>query len=60
MAELARAPNVRYFSFLTAPQFLTPEFLDADHLNRHGAARFTALLEAAIESAGPKYRTRSP
>jgi len=51
MAELARAPNVRYFSFLTAPQFQASEFLDADHLNRFGAARFTGLLEAAIDPA---------
>jgi hypothetical protein len=52
MAELARMPNVRYFSFLTAPQFRAEDFLDADHLNRQGAVRFTALLEAAIESSG--------
>ena len=48
MAELAGQPNVRYLSFLTSPHFEPEDFLDADHLNRHGALRFTALLEAAM------------
>jgi hypothetical protein len=58
LAELARAPNVRYFSFLTAPKFPVEEFLDADHLNRQGAVRFTALLEAAIESGAAATKAR--
>jgi hypothetical protein len=48
LAKLASEPNVRYFSFLTSPQFGPEEFLDADHLNRQGALHFTALLEAAM------------
>ncbi|HEX3397412.1 MAG TPA: hypothetical protein VHS76_11990 [Steroidobacteraceae bacterium] len=44
MQELAQLPNVRYFSYLTAPQFHAEDFLDADHLNRAGAARFTGML----------------
>ncbi|HEY0801771.1 MAG TPA: hypothetical protein VGD54_13065, partial [Steroidobacteraceae bacterium] len=50
MLELTQLPNVRYFSFLTAPQFQAEDFLDADHLNRTGAARFTTMLAIAIES----------
>jgi hypothetical protein len=50
MTELARSPNVRYFSFLTAPQFQAADFMDTDHLNRNGAVRFTAMLNAAIGS----------
>jgi hypothetical protein len=48
LTALSRHSNVRYVSFLTAPQFTPGDFLDADHLNREGALRFTQLLNAAI------------
>jgi hypothetical protein len=48
LTALSRHENVRYLSFLTAPQFSAEEFLDADHLNRIGALRFTKLLGTAV------------
>jgi hypothetical protein len=48
IAALCRKYNARYLPFLQTPPFPASDFLDADHLNRGGATRFTRLLSAAI------------
>ncbi len=44
--------HARYLPFLQSPPFPASSFLDADHLNRDGATRFTRLLSAAIAPDG--------
>jgi hypothetical protein len=51
--QLSRKYGARYLSFLTLPQFGAADFLDADHLNEHGAVRFTELLSAVIQGEHP-------
>ena len=46
--ELARKYGVRYFDYMNDPRFSAADFLDADHLNEHGAVHFTQLLTAAM------------
>jgi hypothetical protein len=49
LRELADKYDVRYFSFLVAPQLGPADFLDADHLSRQGAIHFTQMLTAAMQ-----------
>jgi hypothetical protein len=46
--RLASSHGGRYLCFLRTPQLSANEFYDPDHLNRRGAIRFTALLDAAL------------
>src|SRR3569833_1458270 len=47
--DLGEKYGVRYFDFMKDPRFSVADFLDADHLNEHGAVHFTQLLTAAID-----------
>ena len=40
--------NCRFFNFLTDNQFKQSDFLDADHLNREGAEKFTILMDRLL------------
>jgi hypothetical protein len=46
--RIAREHGARYLSYLNMPQLMSEDFLDTDHLNSRGAARFTAILNAAM------------
>jgi hypothetical protein len=50
IAALCARYHARYLPFLQSPPFPASDFLDADHLNRGGATRFTGLLSAAISA----------
>ena len=56
--ELEARYGVRYFNYMRDPGFTADDFLDADHLNEHGAVHFTKLLSAAID--GPTERHAGP
>jgi hypothetical protein len=49
VGELSRRYQVRYISLLQLPQLTPTDFLDADHLNRQGATRFTGILKDELE-----------
>ena len=46
--RLAAEYSFRYLCFLAVPTLGKGDFLDADHLNRQGAVRFTELLRFAL------------
>jgi len=50
-SDLGAKYGVRYFNYVQDPGFTAADFLDADHLNEHGAVHFTRLLSAAIDGA---------
>jgi hypothetical protein len=48
IAALCAKYHARYLPFLLSPPFPAAYFLDADHLDRDGAVRFTRLLGATL------------
>jgi len=49
MKRITTEFGVRYFCFLTVPEFGAEEFYDTDHLSARGAVRFTEVLRSELE-----------
>jgi hypothetical protein len=52
LGRLSGERGVRVLSFQDDPRLAAEDFMDCDHLNAHGAARFTALLAEALGPPG--------